>query len=218
VRGLDGGDRAGTLIWPIQMIPLISGSGQPEISLQQFAEEPDGDAVKAALSGMKPAAAVELAATAVACSDEFTSLREAMMKHCGESAPPTRNIQEAIQQVLSAAKSIQAKVAPPAAGETATDGGAAGESVSTSGNAGVAISGPIKSRSQALAMLDAVAVFFKTHDPHSFVAYGAAEVARWGRMPLHELLGDLLQGQDGAREVLSRRLGVIVQEAKKPDG
>jgi type VI secretion system protein ImpA len=46
-------------------------------------------------------------------------------------------------------------------------------------------SGPIQTRTQALAQLRLVAEFFRRTEPHSPVAYLADKAAKWGEQPLH---------------------------------
>ena len=50
------------------------------------------------------------------------------------------------------------------------------------------VSGPIKSREQALEQLRNVAEFFRSTEPHSPVAYLADKAASWGDLPLHSWL------------------------------
>lgn len=61
---------------------------------------------------------------------------------------------------------------------------------------GAGVSGPIKSRKQALSQLRQVADFFRRTEPHSPVAYLADKAANWGDMPLHVWLKQVVK--DGA--------------------
>ena len=215
LRQLDGGDREGILIFPMKWIPLVSPPGRAPVTVNAFSEDPDSESIRSAMATMKPEQAKDLLETIEACQEELAGLRASMQARCGEFCPPTRNIQEQVQKTLNAARSIARTVAPELVSEvskTDTNSGAGSADSSSAGGSAEVLSGPIKSRAQALAMLDTVAAFFSSHDPHSFVAYGAKEVARWGRMPLAELL----KGNDSAREALTSRLGVAVKEAEKP--
>lgn len=68
--------------------------------------------------------------------------------------------------------------------------------------------GTIQSREDALASLVRVASFFRKTEPHSPVSYALEQAVRWGKMPLPELLMDLVQNTDVRGEVF-RRLGIV---------
>jgi len=67
--------------------------------------------------------------------------------------------------------------------------------------------GPPASRDDALRRLDQVAEYFRTHEPHSPVAHLVARAARWGRMPLEEVLKEVISDQ-GALAKIWDTLGV----------
>ncbi|WP_200228553.1 type VI secretion system protein TssA [Rubrivivax gelatinosus] len=62
-------------------------------------------------------------------------------------------------------------------------------------------------RAQALAQLRLVAEYFRTHEPHSPVAYLAERAAHWGELPLHEWLR-LVMKDGGSLVQLEELLGV----------
>tara|TARA_R110000787_G_scaffold86057_11_gene183410 strand:- start:22087 stop:23250 length:1164 start_codon:yes stop_codon:yes gene_type:complete len=67
--------------------------------------------------------------------------------------------------------------------------------------------GPITSRAQAYKMLDAAADYLLRAEPHSPTPYLVKRAVTWGRMPLHDLLAELLQ--DGTdRHQLYKLLGM----------
>ncbi len=68
--------------------------------------------------------------------------------------------------------------------------------------------GTIQNRDDALASLVRVASFFRKTEPHSPVSYALEQAVRWGKMPLPELLMDLVQNTDVRGEVF-RRLGIV---------
>ena len=57
----------------------------------------------------------------------------------------------------------------------------------------VAKAGTIQSREDALGSLIRVANFFRKTEPHSPVSYALEQAVRWGKMPLPELLKDLVR-------------------------
>jgi type VI secretion system protein ImpA len=62
-------------------------------------------------------------------------------------------------------------------------------------------------REDALRRLDQVGEYFRTHEPHSPVALLVARAARWGRMPLEEVLKEVISDQ-GALAKIWDTLGV----------
>ena len=72
----------------------------------------------------------------------------------------------------------------------------------------------IITRDEALDGLLKVADFFRRTEPHSPVSYALEQAVRWGRMPLPELLGDLISNID-VREEMFRRLGIQNPEEKQ---
>jgi type VI secretion system protein ImpA len=57
---------------------------------------------------------------------------------------------------------------------------------------GTTVGGPIQSRQQALQMLRLVAEYFRRTEPHSPVTYLAEKAARWGDLPLHAWLRQVI--------------------------
>lgn len=80
-------------------------------------------------------------------------------------------------------------------------------SQSAATGAPAALSGPIRTRAQALAQLRQVAAYFRSTEPHSPIAYLADRAARWGEMPLHQWLRAVLK-DDGALRHVEELLGV----------
>jgi type VI secretion system protein ImpA len=58
------------------------------------------------------------------------------------------------------------------------------------------IKNPITTRPQALAQLRAVALYFKEKEPYNPAAYAVEKAARWGEMPLHEWLREVVKEPD----------------------
>lgn len=82
------------------------------------------------------------------------------------------------------------------------------EAVAAAGDgAGATISGPIRTRSQALRQLRQVADFFRRTEPHSPVAYLADKAAGWGEMPLHQWLKQVVK-DGGALAHIEELLGL----------
>ena len=69
------------------------------------------------------------------------------------------------------------------------------------------MAGPLQTRAQALQQLRDVAGFFRRTEPHSPVAYLAEKAVKWGEMPLHEWLSQVIKDQ-GAMSHLEELLGL----------
>ena len=87
-----------------------------------------------------------------------------------------------------------------------------GHSIDDSELAGVALfelAQGIPSRDHALMMLEAIAEFFRQTEPHSPIPYTLEQTVRWGRMPLPDLLAELIPDKT-AREHYFRMVGIPV--------
>ena len=62
-------------------------------------------------------------------------------------------------------------------------------------------------REDAFRSLLQVADFFRRTEPHSPVSYALEQAVRWGRMPLPELLQELIS-DEAVRKDLFRRTGI----------
>jgi type VI secretion system protein ImpA len=72
--------------------------------------------------------------------------------------------------------------------------------------------GPLQTRAQALAQLRAVALFFRSTEPHSPVAYLAEKAAHWGEQPLHVWLRAMVK-DDASFAHIEEMLGVTAPRA-----
>jgi type VI secretion system protein ImpA len=62
-----------------------------------------------------------------------------------------------------------------------------------------------------------VADFFKRTEPHSPISYALEQAVRWGRMPLPELLQELIP-EDAVRGQLFKLVGIVPrQEGPRPE-
>jgi type VI secretion system protein ImpA len=65
----------------------------------------------------------------------------------------------------------------------------------------------VRTREDAFRALLQVADYFKRTEPHSPVAYTLEQAVRWGRMPLPDLLTELIPEQT-AREQIFKIVGI----------
>ncbi|MCR4415542.1 MAG: type VI secretion system protein TssA [Thermoguttaceae bacterium] len=144
------------------------------------------------------------------CLDELGKLGEALEERCGPAdAPPVGEIREALANCREKVQEYAGS--PSAEGQPAGEGlgaAAAGEGAGP----GIGL-GPIRTREQAFQAILRIADFFRRTEPHSPVAYQLERAVRWGRMPLPELLQELI-AEDMSRNQTFKLVGISVPEAK----
>jgi type VI secretion system protein ImpA len=141
------------------------------------------------------------------CQDEFARLAGALEEKCGAAAPPTSTIRAALAACLEAVRTTARDRLPSAApeGSPPTDEETAHGAASADGPAQAG--GPIRNREGAFRALLQVAEFFRNTEPHTPVSYALEQAVRWGRMPLPELLTELIP-DESARTQFFRQVGI----------
>ncbi len=232
IGGLAGEGTDGTLMQPLRRLALFRrGDGSPcDLFLFKRAEETaaiveeerrerrykegiprledlqregraDGPALKA------------VALQALAAREAWQAMDQALTDPFAGNAPSTRNVNEALGAVIELATRIVGPLqsdAAPAEGEQGSAEGAPGEGAAAGG--GMAAGGgggprPMRTREDAIKQIEEVAAFFKKTEPHSPVAFTLEDAARRARMPLTELLAEVLP-EGEARKAMLTRLGI----------
>lgn len=231
--GLNGQDAEGTLIVPIRNIQITEGQSvgpfaswhfQQAVALQQIADpEVREKRVQAGAVSMEllDKAALETDASFFRtqiddlqqCREAFSDFSQRLDELCGiNDAPPSSNIRNELNACLEALRyvgkdALAADEEPDAEADESAD--ASGASASA---AAKLPSGHPKDREQAFKMLLQLADFFRRTEPHSPLSYSIEQAVRWGKMPLPDLLEEII-AEDSARQNLFRLAGI-----KKPDG
>lgn len=127
----------------------------------------------------------------------------------GPSFAPLREGMDTVGELLERlVRGAGIGISPDADDTEVLDGGAA--------ETGAGLSGPIRSRKQALVQLRQVADFFRRTEPHSPVAYLADKAANWGDMPLHVWLKQVVK--DGvALAHIEELLGLEARQTTSED-
>ncbi|MBX3421653.1 MAG: type VI secretion system ImpA family N-terminal domain-containing protein [Pirellulaceae bacterium] len=131
------------------------------------------------------------ASTTIATAEKLTKLLQSRCQpeSNGDSTwPESREFLEELRGVSKALQSLYRVVAPDAPPES--------ESESMPGQGTVVGSGQTLTRESALAKIEQIARFFENSEPHSPIHFALRQVVRWGRMPLDELLGELIESED----------------------
>jgi type VI secretion system protein ImpA len=150
-----------------------------------------------------------------ACVDEYEKLGALLDERCGKDssgfplAPPSSNIRNALRTCLEVVQIVGRDVlaaAQPVEEQKPGEGGSAGAPA-----AAVSAPGKIQNREQAFQAILQVAEFFRRAEPQSPVAYKLEEAVRWGRMPLPDLLAELIS-EDGVRNSVFKLMGIHKKE------
>jgi len=218
LTGLNGQDAEGTLLAPIIMVPLLeddegSLSAWQYRSARELAAVADPEAKQAridagavtldrfhaAVQSSEPAELFAVRQGVEECLQEFDALAQVMTEKCGNDAPPTSNIRNALQDVLDCMAYLTKDLVVPTEEEEVQEAAAEAEG----GGAAPVRSAPpgtISTRSDALEVLAKVAEFFRKTEPHSPVSYSVDQSLRWARMPLHQLVSELIPDQNALAE------------------
>jgi type VI secretion system protein ImpA len=143
-------------------------------------------------------------------ADEFQQLTEVLDDKCGHASPPSSDIRSALQrakeEVEFFARDRLATLIPEETGEPVPEGE---EGAKTSGEGGGqgGSTGPLRNREDAFRLLMQVADYFRKAEPHNPVSYSLQQVVRWGRMPLPDLLKELVS-DDSMRMNLFKQIGI----------
>ena len=213
LSGLNGAGGEGTLILPLRKAVLLHGSERPlafwhidkAIELAKLTDQAKKDRlvkegsatmdeIQSALASTPPAAVLTMVEDVRGCQEAFLALEKALTAKCGNDAPPTSNIRSTLAQIVDTITYVakdrlamaqqSAAVAEPGAGEVApaADGAPARGGPSAGGY----------SREAAFDELLRIAAFFRRTEPHSPISYTLEELVRRGRLPMPELLAELI--------------------------
>jgi type VI secretion system protein ImpA len=228
LAGLNGEDAEGTLPQPISTIPITEGRDFGPFSTWHYRQaseldrmaDPQAkarrveqgavtmDVLLKAVSQTSPEFYRNLLEDVSQCADAFARLSAELDEKCGSVAPPSSNIREAIascQRTIEAISRDRLAAAGPIDAPSAEGGAPPAEAAGS-----VYSGGPVRSRDEAFRMLLAVADFFRRTEPHTPVSYALEQVVRWGRMPLPELLTELIP-ETNTRENLFKMVGITIK-------
>jgi type VI secretion system protein ImpA len=156
----------------------------------------------------------------VAALDEYAKLGAALDAKAGPAAPPTSSVRTTLENVLAAIKDVaRAKLAvtttAPAA-DKAADAAADGKAAANGKHAGDETGEKLptlRNREDALNAILQIGEYFRKIEPHSLVPFALEQAVRWGRMPLPELMQELIP-EDGPRKALFKQVGIRAAETK----
>ncbi|MFN7945857.1 MAG: type VI secretion system protein TssA [Blastocatellia bacterium] len=151
---------------------------------------------------------------AVECRTALKSFDQIVDEYFGREAPGLRSLDKALDNLHTMLERMvkdkrlaepwpedeQAVAAEDALPEDGADGAAAPALARS-------LSGPVRSRQEALQRLSEVADYFRQAEPHSPVSYLVQRAVRWGEMPLENWLGEVIK-DSSVLEQLREMLGI----------
>lgn len=233
LAGLNGEGAEGVLIAPVRNTLITEGSSVGPFSYWEYQQAleaqrvPNTDAREDKIKKLGYSLDTIEKAVSESSSVFFTNLRDDLDESirfyrqisnrldelCGTfDAPPTSNILNILEECHGAVLHLgQNKFPVPAAPETESDGEAEGPTADTVASAPKAVAGQIANREQAFKQLLEIAEFFRKTEPHSPVSYMLEKAVKWGSMPLHELVAELIP-DNSAQEHYRLLTGVKTDE------
>lgn len=226
---LNGQDADGTLLAPIGRIAITEATSVGRFSTSDFHDasalkklDPKAaqarmekgavsfDALEKAVAESSPQFYQQLVEDVNACIAQLAKMGAVLDQRCNGQGAPTSAIRGALEASLSAIRNLaQAKL--ETAPQPADGGAAAGETpaaaaASPSGD-GKAQAKVLRTREDAFRNLLEIAEFFRRTEPQTIVAFAIEQVVRWGRMPLPDLLVELIP-EEPVRKNLFKQVGI----------
>ncbi|MFO1052660.1 MAG: type VI secretion system protein TssA [Planctomycetota bacterium] len=237
LTGLNGAGADGTLIAPISRIPLTRSKDAAPIAAWSCGQAAELERLPAdARSARVEAGAItsELIAAAVNETDpkqlldvlqdiegamaELQALSKELDAKCGSDAPPVSAIRDALTAARDSLRHVAGARLPVEAEAAGEDVAAASGSADAQGAAAPAArksgSGEINTREDALRALTSLADYFKRTEPHSPLSFLLQRTIRWARLPLPDLLAELIP-DSGARATFEMLTGVPTPSASQ---
>ena len=227
--GLNGEGTDGTLIGPINNITLTS-SADGQFGVAQYTQAQDlSRATDEARERRMSQGAVSLEQFRVAvaetnaeffrnlfedlqaATDEFSQLEKVCDETFKEYPPPTSAIRHALEACGTTLQTVAGDVLATIAlteEETNEEGETEGdaESGGTSARPKASV-GEIHNREDAFREILRISEYFRRTEPHTPISYALEQIVRWGRLPLPDLLQELIADESSVSQMF-RLVGI----------
>ncbi|TWU31944.1 type VI secretion system protein TssA [Novipirellula artificiosorum] len=233
LASLNGVSSQGTLIIPIESIPLLVVNDSPGLSFAAYRQAmKDSDARPSEAEFYSAARKIDpqRLRQSVEEIDEsieaFSQMNRLLASKCGAHdqpavSPPSSQITAALEQCQRTLRLISRDVVSPDSAEesepTDDDSESLTQSTATSGRGNVdPVKQQVANREDAFRMLLQASEFFRKTEPHSPVGYMLQKAVRIGRMELPDLLQEMITDED----VLVRfaeRTGIDIKRDSEED-
>jgi type VI secretion system protein ImpA len=239
LTGLNGEDGDGTLIGPIKNIAVTEGTSVGPFNLWQYEQALEVDSITdveakqrrldagaIAIRDIKQAITEStvpffrtLRDDLAGARDEFSKLCAVLDEKAGSASPPSSNIRNTLERLSEVFGFVTAGVnlEEPPPEEAAAEGAAAADGSGGGGGGGGGGSGAIRTRDDAFRQLEKIAAYFHQTEPHSPLAFTLNQAVRWGKMPLPELLTELIP-DEAVRLNFFKMTGIRPPDAPPPAG
>lgn len=235
LTGLNGADSEGTLVGPIRNIPLTdrnieaysTSDYEQALDLEHAAADKRERRIaqgavplakiQTAIAQTSTPYLVQLSQDIDECLAEYNAYVTTLDEKYGHDAPPSSNILTALQrckEVLRTLAGDRIKAATPAAAAADASAAAVSSGNLPSSAAGVAAAGPapgtigpIRSRDDAFQQLQQIAEYFRQAEPHTPVTFAIEQAVRWGKLPLPDLLRELIPDPNSVQQMF-RLVGI----------
>lgn len=235
LSGLNGEGAEGVLIAPIRKVPITEGhypgpfsfwQYQQALDVQRVPNEDDRaskaeklgfsiDDIEKAVAESSADFYPDLLDDVAQAIDAYKHVGTLLDNYCGrDSAPPTRNIIEVLEECRGAINHIGKHKLPIASTDEPEDDSTETTSSSSNGetkSAAAAKPGVINSREVAFKQLLEISQFFRKTEPHSPISYVLEKAVKWGSMSLNDLIVELIP-DSSSRERYSELTGVKVED------
>jgi type VI secretion system protein ImpA len=140
----------------------------------------------------------------------------------GADAPSTRRVTEALDAIFAIGERMLGSIGDdvPAAAAEAEAGPTEGGGAEAAAGGGGGTAGPerraVRTRDDAIRALEEIADWFRRMEPHSPLAYTLTDAARRARLPLPDLLAEVLP-DEAARTSMLTMLGIRVVEQRQEE-
>jgi type VI secretion system protein ImpA len=219
LAGLNGIGADGSLIQPLRLAPLTAAQGAEQAGLWHYsvlrrrgAASAEAKVLAAASKATDRAAFIAIYRDIAAALASYGALCTKLDAVCGEEVPPASTIRNTLieaQDALRDFAGLDIASLSVIEGEAAAVQVAAApvqeRAVAPSPQHAPAASGPapLLTRDDALRELGRIATFFREHEPNSPTAYTLQTLIRRARLPLADLLAELIPDEAVRRSYLN---------------
>lgn len=236
LTGLNGEGADGTLIAPIANIPLTDNTDVGQFARSDYVQAQDLETADEQIrerrisQGAVPMSTFQAAVAEtsgeffrnllddiLACSEAFTQYTATVDEKYGRDAPPTSGIRRSLEECREVVESVaRDKLAVVDAmeaedvEESEEEGASPADRGSTKAKAAV---GTIENREDAFREILRISQYFRKTEPHSPISYALEQIVRWGRLPLPDLLKELISDESSVSQMFKL---VGIKSAEEP--
>lgn len=236
LTGLNGDGGNGTLITPISNIPLTDVTSAGEFGQSAYVQAQDLersppdvkerrvsqgavslDTFQLAVAETNADFFVNLMNDINDCREAFAEMTSTLDAQYGNDSPPSSQIMNLLDECKATLESVaRDKLAVAEVAEVAAEADADAASDEPSGGGGgagprnsqpKAVLGTIENRNDAFREIMRIAQYFRETEPHSPISYALEQIVRWGRLPLPDLLKELISDESSISQMF-RLVGI----------